>query len=77
MTDRERMLLIARFIERSETWQESVDQKKEKIAQEILKQRCKENTFHPRINSVSELMHLRKMHLLEQVNKAAAAIINS
>ena len=32
MTDRERMLLIARFIERNETWQESVDQKKEKIA---------------------------------------------
>ena len=43
----------------------------------MAEERCKENTFHPRINQVSELMHQKKMLLLEQVNKAAAAIVKS
>lgn len=74
MTDRDKMLLIASFIERSEQWKLALDKKKEKAAQEMQQERCKENTFHPRINTVSELMHLRKIELLEQVNKAAAAV---
>ena len=74
MTDRDKMLLIASFIERNEQWKQAIEKKKEKTAQEMQQERCKENTFHPRINSVSELMHLRKIELLEQVNKAAAAV---
>ena len=74
MSDREKMLLIAAFIERSESWQEAVEQKKVKVAQEVREARCKENTFHPRINKVSELMHFQKMNLLEQVNMAAAVV---
>ena len=57
MSDREKMILIAAFIERSETWQETVENKKAKVAQEVNEERCKENTFHPRINTVSEVMH--------------------
>lgn len=77
LTEQDKVALVAQFLERSELWQESVDKKKQKVAMMLAEQRCKENTFHPRINRVSELMHQKKMMLLEQVNKAAAAILQA
>ena len=59
------MLLIAEFIERSQNWQKNVEQKKEKVAELVDNHRNKENTFHPKINSVSEHLHSEKMNMLE------------
>ena len=66
------MLLIAEFLERSQAWQEKVQKKKEKAAEEAIQKKESENTFHPRINTISAALHAQKLSLLEQVNEAAA-----
>lgn len=68
MTDLEKMIAINDFLERSEAWAEKVDQKKAKIAEELDYDRNYENTFHPRVDPVSELIHDKKMKLLLKVN---------
>lgn len=58
------MVIIAEFVDRSDTWIRQVQDKKTKIAHQINDERQKENTFHPRIDPVSELLHARKMNQL-------------
>lgn len=67
MSDLEKMFVINEFIERSEAWMQKVDQKKAKIAEELDQNRNQENTFHPRVDPVSELIHEKKMKLLNKV----------
>ena len=67
------MILINDFIERSESWQQRVSKKREQVAVELQKQRDSENTFHPRIDPVSERLHAKKLTMLEQAQEAKAA----
>ena len=59
--DQKRMLQIAEFVERSDSWLKQVQEKKLRVAQEIAMQRDEENTFHPRVAPKTEILHARKL----------------
>ena len=67
MTEEERMIAINEFLERNGKWMEKVGQKRAKVAHEVLAKRNKENTFHPRVDPVSEQIHSKKMKHLAKV----------
>lgn len=68
------MLRIADFIERSEDWHKNVLKKRDQLSKKLERERSQENTFHPRINQVSNLLHNHKLNMLGKVNAAAAKL---
>ena len=59
------MFIIAEFLDRSDNWLRQVQEKKIKTANVVNFERDQENTFHPQIDPVSQLLHARK---IEQIN---------
>ena len=64
--DQRRMLQIAEFVERSDAWLRQVQEKKQRVAEEVAMQRDEENTFHPRVAPKTEILHARKLKQMSQ-----------